>query len=224
MVDPWIGETAADNRLVAFNPGNTLPVMAIGRLPVNSVAEAQTVVSKILAYEQNPPAGDWRSRVAFVADNAYGANGALDPAGNFWQLSDMVADDPALVPATLTEDRLYLNICYPATYPQCNLPNPPYPPYTSGPTLTVALTKTINSGRVLVNYVGHGVNCRVGWLARDFSGQPGSRTHERRQAAGFPGHDLLHGLLSIPGCRVHRRNFAPQHHGRLHCQLGFQRA
>ncbi|MEP7198207.1 MAG: C25 family cysteine peptidase, partial [Chloroflexota bacterium] len=54
-VDPWIGETASDNRFVAFNLTNALPSMAIGRLPADNAADVDAMVSKILNYEQNPP-------------------------------------------------------------------------------------------------------------------------------------------------------------------------
>ncbi len=155
LVDPWIGETAADAQLVAFNDANSLPFLALGRLPVNSLAEAETVVAKIVAYEQNPTPGEWRSRLAFVTDNAYAANGQPDPAGQFWALSDGIADNPKLVLPSLSADKLYLNLCNPALYAHCNLPNPPYTPYTSGPPLTAALVDAFNSGRVLINYIGH---------------------------------------------------------------------
>ncbi len=89
-VDPWLGETAADNRFVALDRGSSLPWLAIGRLPANDAAEAQAMVDKILAYEANLPAqADARTiDIALVSDNAYAANGTLDPAGNFWQASD----------------------------------------------------------------------------------------------------------------------------------------
>ncbi|MBX3053496.1 MAG: hypothetical protein KF753_18615 [Caldilineaceae bacterium] len=152
LVDPWIGETAADAQLVAFNDANSLPFLALGRLPVNSLAETETVVAKIVAYEQNPTPGAWRFHLAFVADNAYASNGQLDPAGQFWALSDGIADNPQFVLPSLSVDKLYLNLCDPAIYAHCNLPDPPY---TSGPLLTAALVDAFNSGRVLINYIGH---------------------------------------------------------------------
>jgi hypothetical protein len=155
MVDPWIGETAADNLLVTFGPLNTLPDMAIGRLPVSSVAETEQMVAKILAYEQNPPPGAWRSSLTFVTDNAFQSNGAVDPAGNFWALSDTIVEDPVLAPYALTKQRIYFNLCNPATFAHCALPDPPYAPYTTGVSMTTAIVAALNEGRVLVNYIGH---------------------------------------------------------------------
>ena len=69
-VDPWIGETAADNRYVTVAGSDTMPDMMLGRLSVNTAAEANVMVSKIMAYETTPLAGDWRQQVLAVADNA----------------------------------------------------------------------------------------------------------------------------------------------------------
>lgn len=85
-VDPWAGETASDNRYVTLEGNDNLPDMLIGRLPVNSLAEAQTVIGKIVQYESNPAEGNWSARTHFVADNT-------DPAGNFAALSDSLIGD-----------------------------------------------------------------------------------------------------------------------------------
>jgi hypothetical protein len=157
-VDPILGETASDNRLVSFHDNdadpstrNTLPDMAIGRLPAYTVADVNAMVAKILAYEQNPPSGNWRSTVSFVADNAYNSSGVIDPASNFWAYSDEVASDPYYMPAGVRADRIYYNPC-PNTYPQCVLPYPSYPDVAS---TRAAIISAINSGRLIVNYVGH---------------------------------------------------------------------
>jgi len=76
MVDPWWGETAADNRYVAVVGDDILPDLMLGRLPASSLAEAQTLVTKIVQYERDPLPGGWSLRHVFVADHK-------DPAGDF---------------------------------------------------------------------------------------------------------------------------------------------
>ncbi|MGQ9768289.1 MAG: C25 family cysteine peptidase [Anaerolineae bacterium] len=86
-IDPWIGETAADNRYVSVDsPDDYLPDMAIGRIPARHAADLTAVVDKILAYEDpaQAPDGDWQNKAVFVADNY------ADSAGNFHALSDKV--------------------------------------------------------------------------------------------------------------------------------------
>ena len=84
-IDPWLGETAADNRYVSVDgPADYMPDMAIGRIPATSPSDVTAVVNKIIAYETTAPAGAWQSRVVFVADNN------LDPAGDFHAFSDEV--------------------------------------------------------------------------------------------------------------------------------------
>ncbi len=80
-VDPIWGDTAADNQYVTLAGSDDLPEMFIGRLPVNSAAEAETVVSKIIGYESDTFPGGWNARHLFVADNP-------DLAGNFHTESD----------------------------------------------------------------------------------------------------------------------------------------
>ena len=133
FVDLWIGETASDNRYVAFNADNNLPNMAIGRLPAGSAADVDAMVAKILSNEQNPPVGDWRSKVTFITDNP-------DSAGNFYWYSDLIATDAWYLPASYTADRIY--------YKQ--------DAYTDAGLAHTALLSSINNGSAIVNYVGHG--------------------------------------------------------------------
>ena len=130
LVDPWLGETASDNRFVAIVGSDTLPDMAIGRLPVNSVAEATNIIDKILTYETNPPPGDWTRKALFVSDNY------PDSAGNFYLLSDQATFH---VPSTYTITKVY--------YGQA--------PYTDAAATRTAIVDAINVGQMFVNYVGH---------------------------------------------------------------------
>ncbi|MCX7841319.1 MAG: C25 family cysteine peptidase, partial [Anaerolineae bacterium] len=151
IVDSNRYESADDNFYVAFNDGsgNFLPQMALGRLPANSAAEVAEMINKIVTYEQNTPAGTWRSRISFVADNAYNANGTPDSGGNFWAYSDDVV---AYLPSGYQANRVYYNPCDPNAYPQCALP---YSYYTTTVTTRNATLDAINQGSVIVNYVGH---------------------------------------------------------------------
>lgn len=126
LVDPWIGMTASDHRLVTLDAGSELPSMAIGRLPVLTTTEADAVVSKILAYEQNPPDGAWRKDVLFVADNP-------DAAGNFYALSNLIADDSYYMPPPMVGNKVY---------------------FPSGKNAQVK--QGLNAGQLIINYVGHG--------------------------------------------------------------------
>ena len=94
-VDPWAGETAADNRYVCVDGSDTLPDMLLGRLPVKSAAEAETVVTKIVAYETDPRKGEWNADVLLVADDP-------DSAGDFGNSSDTYAAVHVSDPFTVT--------------------------------------------------------------------------------------------------------------------------
>ncbi len=65
-----------DSWYAAFlRPGEStndvLPELHVGRLPVDSAADVQTVVQKIIDYENMQPGDDWRNRGVFMADDQY---------------------------------------------------------------------------------------------------------------------------------------------------------
>ena len=129
-VDPWMGETATDNRYVCVNgPADILPDMNIGRLPVKTSLEAQAMVAKILDYEANSSTEEWNRKVLFVADNA-------DSAGDFPAYSDAVADH--YLPAPYQADKIYYG-----------------ENYTDPAETQAAIVNAINDGRLIVSYVGH---------------------------------------------------------------------
>ncbi len=89
-----IGQTSTDNWFVCVSGDDPLPDMFIGRLSVRTLAEANTVVDKILGYEPSPPPGDWRQKALFVADDN----------GSFETISDGLM---AVLPAGYTSQRIY---------------------------------------------------------------------------------------------------------------------
>jgi hypothetical protein len=132
-VDPWWGETAADNRLVTLERDDALPDMLIGRLPVNTSAEASAVVDKIIAYEAKA-VEPWFLQQLIVADNP-------DDAGNFHDEGDdayTYADTP------FSPVRLYYSRS--ATQPYM---------YSDPNALKSDLLRYFNGGVGLVTYFGH---------------------------------------------------------------------
>ncbi|MFK7802445.1 MAG: C25 family cysteine peptidase, partial [Anaerolineae bacterium] len=128
-VDPWLGETAADNRFVTFDgPDDQLPEMAIGRLPVNSVAELQTVLQKIEAYD-SAELGAWAGRITVVSDDT-------DEAGDFADHSDKLIRD--FFPRPWQTNRYYL--------PQAQ---------DDGGVLLDSIRNSWNAGNGLVMFTGH---------------------------------------------------------------------
>ncbi|MGB3903823.1 MAG: C25 family cysteine peptidase, partial [Anaerolineae bacterium] len=129
--DEWVGEADADNRYVCVSGDDILPDMHIGRLPAQTAAQASAMVSKIINYEQNPPEGDWKQQVLFVADNP-------DDAGDFRLLSDDIADNH--LPSPYAPEKVYYKIS----------------PYTTGGAVRDAIINAFGTGRLFINYVGHG--------------------------------------------------------------------
>ncbi len=62
-------------------PLDVYPEMHIGRLPVGSVEEVNTVVDKIIAYEDWKPEDTWRNRAFIMADDQYSTS--IYPGQNY---------------------------------------------------------------------------------------------------------------------------------------------
>jgi len=129
-VDPWLGETAADNRYVAVVGDDPFPDMHIGRLPAETTAQLAAMVAKTIAYETNPPPRDWVERALLVTDDP-------DSAGDFYAYSD------DLVNNYLPEPYVPVKAYYGST---CS----------TGAECKQVILDTLNStGALLVNYIGH---------------------------------------------------------------------
>ena len=118
--------TASDDWFSDFT--NTgYPTIATGRLPVSTPTEAQIVISKIATYEGNSTNGPWTSNALFVADKD-------DPSDDFTQDSQTVQ---ALLPSTVLSTDVFVdNVGVAAA--------------------RTDIVNSINSGQLLVNYLGHG--------------------------------------------------------------------
>jgi hypothetical protein len=138
--DPWTGEIASDG-LFGDYTGDDLPDVAVGRIPVNTLSEANVVVNKIINYDESGRAQPWQRQAIFIADR-------IDPAaGDFWQLSDEIIQ--GYTPADLTAQRVYYGTAIPA---------PTYPTYVNLADAKTAILNAVNSGAFMVQYTGHGAS------------------------------------------------------------------
>jgi hypothetical protein len=126
-VDPWLGETAADNRYVTLAGADDLPDIHLGRFPAASLDDVTTMVSKTIAFEQTDPQAAWTRRMLLVADDP-------DSAGDFHQISD---DLLSILPSTVVTTTLYYSSGDDVLAFRANL------------------SASINAGALFVNYIGH---------------------------------------------------------------------
>jgi hypothetical protein len=147
-IDPWIGETAADNRYASVDgPDDFLPDMHIGRISAQNSTEMMNAVNKILAYEQSAPAGPWRENVTFVADSCN------DPVGDFNAISELVRQK--WLPRVYTANKLYYRI----VQPNDNCPNANF---TDPAAMRAAINSAYNGQNLLIQWFGHGSRFRWG--------------------------------------------------------------
>ncbi len=128
-VDPELGETAADNRYVAFIGEDVFPDMLLGRLAVNTTADAQGFVDKIIAYEESPERDDWNERILAVSDS-------YESGWPFPFLSDDLLR--CCLPKLIEPVRVYLGVTHPDVA-----------------SAKQAVLEEINAGKLLVNFIGH---------------------------------------------------------------------
>jgi len=136
-VDPWAGETAADNLYACLDGTDHLPDLFIGRLPVQTLEETRTVVDKIVQYEAQPLPGGWNAGVLLVADDA-------DTAGDFAVCSESYAASHVTSPFSTTPH--YCAGTSPYTS-DCSSQE------TAG--ISAALMSDWNQGALLVQFTGH---------------------------------------------------------------------
>lgn len=141
IIDRYQGLIPTDHSFVLLAGNDILPDMAIGRLAVQSNAEAVTAVNKIIAYEQNhlayltnPTSYQWLGNILFAADE-------FDPSAGDFCFENEVTAGMIPTPFTVTE------MCRGNGTGQ----------YPSDALMQAAMKTAINNqGLSLLNYRGHG--------------------------------------------------------------------
>ncbi|MCD6170700.1 MAG: hypothetical protein J7J76_09160 [Candidatus Latescibacteria bacterium] len=124
------GYTECDHLYSCLIGDDLLPDLFVGRLPVSSSQELETVIDKIIAYETSSQFGSWRRRLLFI--------GGLGSEFRS-QSEELIAN---FVPPQFDASRLYVWSSSPET-----------DPYFGG---TQTLIDKIDQGLLLINFLGHG--------------------------------------------------------------------
>ncbi|HET9325908.1 MAG TPA: C25 family cysteine peptidase, partial [Candidatus Eisenbacteria bacterium] len=157
--------------------GGVEPVLQdlfIGRAPVQTLAAAQAVVAKLVAYENFASDQIWRQSILLSDDDAYSAETFFGggpaqlgycyrpPEVVFRQLNETVAtviqDDAGLQQAVLDtfhlDSKLHNVACHPSS-PDCTCKDQPTAQQITHSSITPDLISRLNAGRMWWNFQGH---------------------------------------------------------------------
>ena len=134
------GESTYDEWYVRVIGKDELPDMAIGRLTVQTAAEAEVVVDKLIDYDRFPESGPWQSRVLLVADDLVNPSDVTQV--EFFFLSDSEYLAYKFFPAGLDLIKHYI-----ADYPLEG---------RTKPQARDEFIRLFNEGALILTYVGHG--------------------------------------------------------------------
>jgi hypothetical protein len=120
------GHAAGDNWFVSVDGEDELPDLAVGRFTAVEPAEVKAIVDKTIAYQKQADWGDWRRRITWITSEQAG----------FQHMSDGAAETAGRM--GFSADKVY----------------PPANSTTAED--QVRLRASLNSGSLLVHFVGHG--------------------------------------------------------------------
>ncbi len=133
---------ATDDYFVEVSGNDPFVDLAYGRITVETSADADIAVNKIIQYESNTDKGPWQNLITLVADDGW--------KGQLWEGpvhvygSEMLANN--YIPGSFDLNKIYL-AAYPVVltsegrrYPEVNQ----------------AIINSLNSGTLIINYIGHG--------------------------------------------------------------------
>jgi hypothetical protein len=162
--------TASDLWFVRAEDGDELPRMFIGRLPVEGSSQLNTVVSKILAYEDYSAADEWRNNAYFIADDQW--KYATFGGAYFWDLNERdfhdvcvgIADTTVAASPAGIDTTIFSLSRYTTPFHESNGVSPGSQPseyffdvyWFVDAEVTPVLISELNDGAALVNFQGHG--------------------------------------------------------------------
>ncbi len=117
--------------------------MAIARMNIQSTAEADAAVAKVIKYETGLEQNLWRNKITLVADDGPQATGVDDGSIHTAQ-SENLANTK--IPKYFDVDKIYL-AAYPTVYTGSG---------RRKPDVNKAIIDAVNNGTLILNWIGHG--------------------------------------------------------------------
>ena len=150
------GDSTYDEWYTRVVGGDLFPDMAIGRLTVQTAAEADVVVDKIIDYDRAPEVGPWQSRIALVSDDLLNRDHPNNVESMFIRDSEYMARN--VLPKALDLTKLYI-----AQFPIEG---------QEKPRAREEFIRLFNKGSLNLIYLGHGTYNRLShewmfFLSRD---------------------------------------------------------
>lgn len=133
-----LGYYSSDNWLASFRGSDQIPDIYLGRISTRTATQSADVFSKILLYEQSPPAGLWKGRGVLLAGD--GKN--VDETAGFEAVqNNLTSAFFSTAPYSVPSPPLYLA----SPFWNKNVTN-----------FKNALISELQSGAAVMSYVGHG--------------------------------------------------------------------
>ncbi len=112
--------------------------LSVGRLPVTTIDEANTVVDKIINYNNNETLGSWRNDLLFLADDK--------DANLFLNTSEQIINTIEDISKVVNSNKIYVD-----AYPLTRVFNT-----TTSPEVNQTIIDQLFLGKLIFNYSGHG--------------------------------------------------------------------
>ena len=174
FVDRYQGMIPSDTALTFLTGNDTIPDVKLGRLSVQTPAQATAMIDKIIQFEQNLLTPEqWMKNVLFISDNT-------DNAGNFCQ------------------ENLNAGTHLPNNLRQTHLCLPDNPTADDVTQLRTSFFNQLNSGTLLINYRGHGFPDKWGHESIISKADAGSWGNSNRPLVTITA-DCLDGYFTLPG-------------------------
>ena len=134
------GESMYDEWYVRVAGSDRIPDLAIGRLPVQTAAQAEGLVDKIIDYDRSPEVGPWQVRSLLVSDDVRHPQKPGQREHFFVLDSETIARQ--FMPEDLNPEKLYIG-----HYPLEG---------RTKPKARDEFIRQFNAGALILTYIGHG--------------------------------------------------------------------